>query len=120
MIFPGRAASVPFGELAVPARATNQRPPPAPSRPAFCRTRSEISNFDPNSLLSRSMRKATFTTSPMTAYSLLSADPTLPLPVADEPRGMPFVIYSRRQEHHLTCLQPPQVSVVEMRGRHAQ
>jgi hypothetical protein len=35
-------------------------------------------------------------------------------------RGRGFVTYSRRQEHHITCLQLPQVSVVEMRGGPAQ
>ena len=34
--------------------------------------------------------------------------------------GRGFVAYSRRQEHHITCLQPPQVSVVETRGGPAQ
>src|SRR5262245_15852158 len=60
------------------------------SMPAPSRTDSDTSSVDPNSLFSASMRKATFTTSPITVYSLRSADPTLPMIAGPACKAMPI------------------------------
>ena len=73
-------------------REWRSRPAAAPSmsaRPHAVQTSSETRMLEPSSLLSASMREATFTTSPMTVYSLRCAEPMLPTTASPAWRPMP-------------------------------
>src|SRR5215471_2230580 len=71
-----------------------------------------MSNVDPNSLFSASMRNATFTTSPITVYSLRSADPTLPMMAGPACKAMPIRVGAMRPLE----MRPSSSSMILTRG----